>query len=93
LRNTVEKADIIDHYGTPTMPMQLGMMAEFVYGRGVMGQDGTSVRRMLMMRGGIRMNTPTGFNISPCYPSTFDMSYTGMGGAYYERGNFRCITS
>jgi hypothetical protein len=52
LCNTVEKADIIDHYGTPTMPMQLGMMAEFVYGRGVMGQDGTSVRRMLMMRGG-----------------------------------------
>ena len=50
LRKKVTKSEIIDHYGDGTMPMQLRMLAEMVYGCGTMGHDGTSVRAMMMMK-------------------------------------------
>lgn len=31
-----EKSDITEHYGNPTMPMQLRMLREEIYGRGFM---------------------------------------------------------
>jgi splicing suppressor protein 51 len=48
LRKDVNKQDIIDHYGDQKTPMQFRMLAEVIYGVGVMGQDGTSMRRMMM---------------------------------------------
>ena len=49
LSAAVEKSDIIEHYGDPTMPMQLRMLGEQVYGSGPAGQPGTSMMRMQMM--------------------------------------------
>lgn len=49
LRACVEKQDLIDHYGDRMMPMQLRMLAEAVYGRGPGGQDGSAMRKMMMM--------------------------------------------
>lgn len=48
LRCSVEKPDIINHYGEERMPMQLRMLSEAIYGRGPAGQDGAGVRRMMM---------------------------------------------
>lgn len=44
----VEKSDIIEHYGSPNMPMQLRMLAEEVYGTPLMGADGKAMRMMMM---------------------------------------------
>lgn len=54
LRKKVGKQEVIDHYGDQKAPMQLRMFAEAVYGVGSMGQDGTSMRKMLaqMEQGG-----------------------------------------
>lgn len=50
----IEKSDVVERYGTLTMPMQLGMLGEQIYGSGPGGQDGTSMRRLMMAteRGG-----------------------------------------
>lgn len=48
LSTIVEKQDVIDHYGNQRMPMQLRMLGEAVYNRGPGGQDGTSMRKMMM---------------------------------------------
>ncbi|KAH7086411.1 hypothetical protein FB567DRAFT_444522 [Paraphoma chrysanthemicola] len=48
LRRKVTKQEVIEHYGDLKMPMQLRMFAEAVSGAGLMGQDGTSMRRQLM---------------------------------------------
>lgn len=48
LRKKVTKQDVIQHYGDGQMPMQLRMFAEVVYGVGTMGQDGSSILKMLM---------------------------------------------
>ncbi|KAI1114217.1 putative MYND domain protein [Nemania sp. NC0429] len=48
LRCAVEKSDIIEHYGDPRFPMQLRMLAEIILGRGFAGNDGSSMRQMLM---------------------------------------------
>lgn len=45
----VEKADVMEHYGNPTMPMQLRMLGEQVYGSGPGGQSGAMVRQIQMM--------------------------------------------
>ncbi|EOA91456.1 hypothetical protein ACJQWK_04258 [Exserohilum turcicum] len=47
LRKKITKADIIAHYGDEKAPMQLRMLAEAIIGAGLMGQDGTIMRRML----------------------------------------------
>jgi splicing suppressor protein 51 len=47
VRKKVTKAQAIQQYGDERAPMQLRMLAEAVYGRGSMGQDGTMMRRML----------------------------------------------
>lgn len=44
----MEKSDVIEHYGERTMPMQLRMFGEEVYGRGPGGQSGTQMRKMMM---------------------------------------------
>ena len=49
LRKRLTKADIIKRYGDQKMPMQLRMLAEMVYGRGLMGQDGTGARKQMVM--------------------------------------------
>ena len=43
LSYAVEKHDLIEHYGHPTMPMQLRMFAEQVYGTGPGGQNGEAM--------------------------------------------------
>jgi hypothetical protein len=48
LRRKVTKQEIIEHYGDQKMPMQLRMFAEAVYGAGLMGQDGTFMRKQMM---------------------------------------------
>lgn len=48
LRKKVTKPDIIKHYGDDKMPMQLRMLAEVIYGRGLMGQDGSMMRKHLV---------------------------------------------
>lgn len=53
LRCAVEKSDIVEHYGDPRFPMQLRMLAEIIIGRGFAGNDGSSMRQvMIMMEGG-----------------------------------------
>jgi mitochondrial splicing suppressor protein 51 len=47
LRNKISKADVIRHYGDEKFPMHLRMFGELVYGRGIMGQDGSMIRKML----------------------------------------------
>ena len=49
LSHTVEKSDIMEHYGSQDMPMQLRMFAEQVYGTGpVPGQSSTMMMSMRM---------------------------------------------
>jgi splicing suppressor protein 51 len=47
VRKKVTKAQVIQHYGDEKAPMQLRMVAETIYGKGSMGQDGTGMRRMM----------------------------------------------
>ncbi|KAK4141197.1 uncharacterized protein C8A04DRAFT_31296 [Dichotomopilus funicola] len=47
LRRRVDKGQIQDVYGDSYFPMQLRMLAEVVYGRGVGGQRGETMRMML----------------------------------------------
>jgi splicing suppressor protein 51 len=49
LANVIEKSDLIEYYGISSMPMQLRMFAEQVYGRGPGGQSGTATRHVQMM--------------------------------------------
>ncbi|KAJ9645258.1 hypothetical protein H2199_003264 [Coniosporium tulheliwenetii] len=49
LASAIEKSDVIEHYGNPQMPMQLRMFGEQIYGRGPGGQDGTEMRKLMMM--------------------------------------------
>ncbi|RYC60156.1 hypothetical protein CHU98_g6056 [Xylaria longipes] len=49
LRCAVEKSDIIEHYGDQRFPMQLRMLAGTVIGRGIGGNDGTQMRKMMVM--------------------------------------------
>jgi splicing suppressor protein 51 len=46
LRRKVTKAEMNAHYGDEKMAMQVRMLAEVVYGRGTMGQDGSLMRKM-----------------------------------------------
>lgn len=46
---SVEKGDIIEHYGESTFPMQLRMFAEAVYGTAPGGTSGGAMRQMMMM--------------------------------------------
>lgn len=48
LRRKVSKSAIIQKYGDGRMPMQMRMFREQVTGRGAMGQDSTTMRRMQM---------------------------------------------
>ncbi|KAK3838979.1 MAG: putative MYND domain protein [Linnemannia gamsii] len=48
LSSKVDKAAIIEHYANPEMPMQLRMLAEQVYGRGVGGQSGAQMLKFKM---------------------------------------------
>lgn len=48
LQCTVEKGDIIEHYGDARMPMQLRMFAETIYGKGPGGQSGRAMMEMMM---------------------------------------------
>lgn len=46
---SVEKSDIMEHYGESTFPMQLRMFAEAVYGTAPGGTSGGAMRQMMMM--------------------------------------------
>ncbi|KAF3766013.1 hypothetical protein M406DRAFT_223444, partial [Cryphonectria parasitica EP155] len=48
LRRKIEKSDVLAHYRDEKFPMQLRMFGETIYGRGIGGQDGTMIRRMMM---------------------------------------------
>lgn len=48
LSKKVTKAEISKRYGDDKMPMQLRMLAEVIYGRGLMGQDGTMMRKQMV---------------------------------------------
>jgi splicing suppressor protein 51 len=39
----------MEHYGSATMPMQLRMFVESVYGRGPGGQDGSAMLQLQVM--------------------------------------------
>jgi len=45
----IEKSDIMEHYGSATIPMQLRMFGESVYGRGPGGQDGSAMLQLQVM--------------------------------------------
>lgn len=47
LASMAKKGDIVDHYGDPTMPMQLRMLGEQIYGTGPGGQSGAGMLRMM----------------------------------------------
>jgi hypothetical protein len=47
LERRVTKKEVNEHYDIPLMAMQLRMLGQAVYQRGVGGQDTTSVRRMM----------------------------------------------
>lgn len=49
LASAVEKADVVEHYGNPNMPMQMRMFGEQVYGRGPGGQAGAGMLQVQMM--------------------------------------------
>jgi mitochondrial splicing suppressor protein 51 len=49
LSSTIEKGDIVEHYGDPLMPMQLRMFGEQVYGTGPGGQPGAAMMQVQMM--------------------------------------------
>lgn len=48
LARHVTKADIQRLYGDESMPMQLRMLAEKIEGMGIMGQDGSALRLVMM---------------------------------------------
>jgi mitochondrial splicing suppressor protein 51 len=48
LERRVTKGEVNEHYDNPLMAMQLRMLGEVVYERGPGGQDGTSMRRMMV---------------------------------------------
>ena len=48
LHTCVEKDDIVKYYGNPTMPMQLRMLGEEIYGSGPAGMNGAAMRRMMI---------------------------------------------
>lgn len=48
LRRRVQKAEVAAHYGDPRFPMQLRMLGEAIYGRGIAGADGTMMRKMMV---------------------------------------------
>ncbi|KAL7621082.1 hypothetical protein AAE478_008394 [Parahypoxylon ruwenzoriense] len=48
LQRTINKSDIIEHYGDKHFPMQLRMLAEAAIGRGVGGADGTQMRTLMV---------------------------------------------
>lgn len=51
----LDKGEVSARYGSPQFPMQLRMLAEAVYQRGVGGMPGTSMRKMMasMEMGGV----------------------------------------
>jgi splicing suppressor protein 51 len=58
--HAVEKSDIVQQYGENTMPMQLRMLGEQIYGTGPGGQSGAGMMQMQMLAevggGGMRMS-------------------------------------
>lgn len=50
LRRKLDKAAVQAHYKNDRFPMQLRMFGETIYGRGVGGQDGTTMRRLMMQQ-------------------------------------------
>ncbi|KAI5925405.1 hypothetical protein F4810DRAFT_708791 [Camillea tinctor] len=48
LSRTIQKSDVIEHYGDPQFPMQLRMFAEAAIGRGPRGADGTQTRKLMV---------------------------------------------
>ncbi|KAJ1326964.1 zinc finger MYND domain-containing protein [Microdochium nivale] len=65
LLNKVSKAGIATSYGDEKFPMQLRMLGEAIYSRGIMGQDGTGMRKVLASQEAGR---------GPLYSSTVDAS-------------------
>ncbi|KAK5656062.1 hypothetical protein OQA88_5201 [Cercophora sp. LCS_1] len=47
LERPISKGEVNSYYGSPTMAMQLRMLGEVVYQRGVAGQDGTAMRKAM----------------------------------------------
>lgn len=47
LTSMVEKSDIVEHYGDLNMPMQLRMLGEQIYGRGLGGHDGIEIIQLM----------------------------------------------
>ncbi|KAI8602168.1 putative MYND domain protein [Dissophora ornata] len=59
LANPAEKADLVEHYGDPLMPMQLRMFGEQVYGTGPGGMSGAAMLQAQMMGESGRSYTST----------------------------------
>ncbi|CAM1507505.1 Fc.00g071460.m01.CDS01 [Cosmosporella sp. VM-42] len=59
LRSGIEKSDIIEHYGDAKFPMQLRFLGEAIIGKGPGGQDGTMMRKMMVMQEGGSMEGMT----------------------------------
>ncbi|KIW54252.1 hypothetical protein PV05_06621 [Exophiala xenobiotica] len=49
LNSATGKSDIMEHYGNATIPMQMRMFVESVYGRGPGGQDGSAMLQLQVM--------------------------------------------
>merc|ERR1712000_798048 len=49
LNSALEKSDIMEHYGSATMPVQMRMFVESVHGRGSGCQDGSAMLQLQVM--------------------------------------------
>lgn len=62
-KSSPEKADFIEHYKDSSMPMQLRLFGEQVYGTGPGGQPGAGIIKQMMTTEGGGRGKPTFFNI------------------------------
>jgi mitochondrial splicing suppressor protein 51 len=62
---SIEKSDVVEHYGDPQFPMQLRMFGEALYGNGLGGSNGATMRKVLMqMEGGDQQYVTSMFDMS-----------------------------
>jgi len=59
LARVLQKSDVMEHYGNPSMPMQMRLLGEQVYGRGPGGQSGAMILKAQRQAeiGGLRTET------------------------------------
>ena len=47
LRHSIEKSDVVEHYGDAKFPMQLRMFAELLFGKAIGGSSGAAMLQMM----------------------------------------------